>query len=120
MALDDVEVVVRVEGDVQRLIEHPVPRGVAPSGVLTALAEHHQDVTFRAELPEHIPVGVGCPDVAASVHAQRMRIDGDVWVEHAQHFAAGGVVFDHLDLGVAIEYEQMSVRRERDGGDVPP
>ena len=75
MPLDDIEVVVLVEGDIQRLIEHPVPGGVIPRAVFAALAEHHQDFAFRVQLPEHIPIRVGRPDVAVSIDPQRVRID---------------------------------------------
>ena len=37
MALDDIEVVLGVECNIQRLIEHPVPCGVVPRGVFAAL-----------------------------------------------------------------------------------
>src|SRR6266850_6798470 len=53
MPLDYIEVVVLVECDIQRLIEHSVPGGVTPRAVLAAPAEHHQDFALRVQLPEH-------------------------------------------------------------------
>ena len=118
MPLDDVEVVILVEGDIQWLIEHPVPRSVAPGSVFASLAEHHQHFALRVQLPEHVPIRVGHPDIAVAVDAQRVRIDGDIRIEDAQHLTARRVVFDHFDLRVPIEDQQVALGCECDRSDV--
>ena len=40
MALHHIEIVVLVERDVERLVEHAVPLGVIPGSILAAHAEH--------------------------------------------------------------------------------
>ena len=110
MALHDIEIVLSVEGDIQRLVEHAVPLGVVPGAVLTALTIHLQNFAARIELPYQVEETVRYPDIAVAIHPHAVGHLRHVGIEGAEHPRAGRVILHHHDRGIAIQYQKISLR----------
>ena len=117
MTLHDIEIVILVEGDIHRLVEHAVPLGVVPLGDFAARAHRHGRLAIGLELPHHVQEAVCDPDVAVTVHPHAMGVDGDVGIEGADEFSAG-IILHHHHGGVAVIDQQIALGGQRHGGDV--
>src|SRR5690606_14553672 len=109
MALHDIEIVVGVESDVQRLVEHAVPRAVLPFADLATLAYHEERLAARIELPDDVQKAVDDPDVAVPVNSHPVRIDGNIGVEGSDELTRG-IIFDHHDRRITVEDDKMPFR----------
>ena len=118
MALHHIEIVVLVEGDVERLVEHAVPLGVVPVRILAADAKGADHIAIGIELEDHVQEAVAHPDIAVAVHAQGVRVHGDVGIEDAQLLGAGGIILHHHDGGVAVEHQKVAVGAQRHGRNI--
>ena len=110
MALDDIDIVILVEGDIHRLVEGAVPFAVVPGLDGAAFAQGEERFALGVQLPDHIEEGIRQPDIALTVHAQPMRADHDIGIEGADEFVVLVELQEHR-LRIAAEKERMALRR---------
>src|ERR1700677_803417 len=116
MALADIDIAIRCEGEHQRLPQQPLPLGFIPVSPVSLYADGHEELTFGTELHYRGAVRVADPDIVLPVdcHAVRLLMVADhviadledklvIWVELKQLWASGGFALKDPKISFRIE-----------------